>query len=308
MTTMLTRRNTMIQSFMQQYIAHLSGLAGNGPRSYGFEYEFLPRRPFSLDDMSRVVGLLPEIGFASEGTEFKAENGLRVNFEPGGQIEYNSPPLFSGDDKRFNSLLSFIDQINLTIRQRLGIEYLGTGYLPGRADAPLCLAADRYIKLHDRLTKSDSRGLEMMKGTASIHLHVVISKLDELLPLFNCLCQLSISDEFKMSQDRRDIWNHTDSVRCGSPPCCFAEIETPEALIERLIRYSMDVEVLGEDVSFDQSSDQSFRAFLYHMTTLFTDVRFNLKGPTLELRTLDSLPTDQFKHKWNLFVSLLEKI
>jgi gamma-glutamylcysteine synthetase len=306
--TTLSLRNKMIQSFMQQYIAYLSELTGNGPRSYGFEYEFLPRYPFSIDDMNRVVGLLPEIGFVTDGAEFKGENGLRVNFEPGGQIEYNSPPLYPGDDKRFNSVIASIAQTNLTIRQRLGIQYEGIGYLPGRADAPLCLSADRYIKLHDRLGKSDSRGLEMMKGTASIHLHVVISKLDELLPLFNFLCQLSISDEFKMSPARRAIWNHTDNVRCGTPPCCFAEIETPEALIERLIRYSMDVEVLGEDVSFYQSADQSFRAFLYHMTTLFTDVRFNLKGPTLELRTLDSLPTEQFRHKWKRFVSLLEKI
>ena len=303
----MNRRNEIIKSLMQQYITLLSGLTVNGQRTYGFEYEFLPRHFFSPDDMSMVVGLLPEIGFAPDGGEFKAENGLRVNFEPGGQIEYNSPPISAGEDKRFHSLLAAIDDTNSAIRRRLGIEYLGTGYLPGRADAPLCLLSDRYIKLQERLAKVDTRGLEMMKGTASIHLHVVISSLDEVLPLFNVLCQLSISDEFKMSPERRDIWDHTDKGRCGIPPCCFADLETSEALIERLIQYSVDTEVLGENVLFDRSMDQSFKAFLYHMTTLFTDVRFNLKGPTLELRTLDSMPTHQFYPKWKLFLEFLEK-
>lgn len=305
---MKSLRHEIIQNFTQQYITHLSGLTGNGPRTYGFEYEFLPRRPFSIEDMGRVACLLPDIGFETDGGEFKAKNGLRVNFEPGGQIEYNSPPLLAGEDERFHSLLAAIDHNNLTIHQRLGIEYLGTGYLPGRADAPLCLSADRYIKLHSRLAKVDTRGLEMMKGTASIHLHVVISNLHELLPLFHVFCRLSTSPEFKMSPARRDIWNHTDKTRCGIPPCCFAELETSEALIERLVQYSVDAEVLGEDVSFDRSTDPSFKAFLYHMTTLFTDVRFNLKGPTLELRTLDSMPTDQFSLKWKRFIALLEKI
>ena len=305
---MTDRRNEIIQSFTQQYIAHLSGLASNGPRTYGFEYEFLPRVPFSPDDMRMVISLLPDIGFIPDGADFKSENGLRVNFEPGGQIEYNSPPLFAQEDERFRFLLAAIDHTNLTIRQRLGIEYRGVGYLTGRANAPLCLSADRYIKLHNRLERVDTMGLEMMKGTASIHLHVVIANLNELLPLFNALCHLSISDEFKMSKARRDVWNHTDKARCGIPPCCFARIETSEALIERLIQYSVDVEVLGEDVSFDRSTDPSFRKFLYHMTTLFTDVRFNLKGPTLEMRTLDSMPTDQFHLKWKRFVALLENI
>jgi len=65
--------------------------------------------------------------------------------------------------------------------------------------------------------------------------------------------------------------------------------------------------VLGEDVPFADSSDVSFDAFLCHMTTLFTDVRFNLKGPTLELRTMDSMPLEGFRRRWHLFVSLLEE-
>ncbi|MBS0013128.1 MAG: hypothetical protein KFF46_04080, partial [Desulfobacterales bacterium] len=52
-----------------------------------------------------------------------------------------------------------------------------------------------------------------------------------------------------------------------------------------------------------KTADTSFETFLYHMTTIFTDVRFNLKGTTLELRTLDSMPMDAFRQRWLQFIS-----
>jgi glutamate--cysteine ligase len=243
-----------------------------------------------------------------QGYEFKSEENIRISFEPGGQIEYQSPPLTKGDMRLFGSVIQYMDMTNAMIKDALGIEYIGLGFIPGRRDAPLCNPSERYLALHERLKRTGTRGLEMMKATASIHLHVIISGLDLLLPLFYKLCHLARHPEFKMSPERMDIWNHTDPVRCGMPPCCFVHLETPLELIERLIDFALDAEVLGEDVPFWQANDQSFDAFLYHMTTLFTDIRFNLKGPTLELRTLDSMPTDQFYHKWNLFTSFFEAI
>lgn len=303
-----SRLDKLINEFTQKYIDVLSRLKNKGPRSYGFEYEFLPARILTRNDVQSVAGLLAKIGFSLNCDNLQADNGLRVEFEPGGQIEYCSPPLFADDIIMFDSLLLFIRQTNETIRKRLGIEYIGTDFLPGRAQAPLCLTTDRYVKLHDRLARVGSRGLEMMKGTASIHLHVLISDFDEILSLFNLLCKLSFFDEFKMSRQRKDIWRQTDATRCGTPPCCFEQLDSSETLIRRLIHFALCAEVLGENVPFVNSSDLSFDAFLYHMTTLFTDIRFNLKGPTLELRTMDSMPLAQFRPRWQKFISLLERI
>ena len=306
---MKDRIDQLVSRFARKYMDVLSRMKNKGPRSYGFEYEFLPVRILTIDDVAAVSRLLEEIGFSFNGGDVhQAENGCRIAFEPGGQIEYCSPPLFAHDNSKFDALLLFIRETNRIIQQRLGIDYIGTDFMPGRGQAPLCLMTDRYVRLHDRLARVDRRGLEMMKGTASIHLHVVISDFNKILPLFKLLCRLSSSSEFKMSRERKDIWTHTDSTRCGTPPCCFEQLDSSETLIRRLIHYALQAEVLGEDIAFAASSDLSFNTFLYHMTTLFTDVRFNLKGPTLELRTMNSMPLEQFRNRWKRFVFLLENI
>jgi glutamate--cysteine ligase len=307
----LSEKNQFIflrSEFAKQYIDILKNRTGNSERTYGFEYEFLPLSPLQSQDLENVCQLLFSRGLRRQGYEFISEDNIRISFEPGGQIEYQSPPFKKADTRLFESMIEFMDHTNVSIKDELGIDYIGVGFLPGRGDAPLCNQSPRYVTLHERLRRTGTRGVEMMKGTASIHLHVNIDGLDHLLPMFYKLCELASHPDFKMSPERRDIWNHTDPVRCGMPPCCFAELETPYELTERLIDFALDAEVLGEDVPFWRAKDKTFDAFLYHMTTLFTDIRFNLKGPTLELRTLDSMPTNQFYHKWNLFISLLETI
>ncbi len=307
----MSRKNheaSLADTFCRHYLETLSRNLPKQHRTYGFEYEFLSGKKLFIEDMARIDRLLGEMGGEKNAGDRLFENGMRVTFEPGGQIEYCSPPLLADDDEKLERLLAFIHDVNKAIRDRLGIDYKAVGYLPGRANYPLCLRTSRYLQLHKRLSVSGTRGHEMMKGTASIHLHVSISCLDELLPLFYFLCDLSRSEAFGMSGDRRDIWRHTDPTRCGEPPCCMENLSSPEQLIDRLIRYGLQVVVLGEQVPFENSSDRSFSAFLYHMTTVFTNVRFNLKGPTLEMRTLDSLPIDRFRAKWGEFIKLAKTI
>lgn len=297
----------LLEFYKQRYMSVLSQYTGDGRRSYGFEYEFLPVRAMAIDDVAAVTRCLEDMGFHSREKDlYSEETGMRVDFEPGGQIEYCSPPLLPSENDRFERLLALITQTNREIKARAGIEYIAVDYLPGRQQAPLCLTSKRYRLLHDRLSRVGARGLEMMKGTASIHLHVLIANFRNMLPLFHVLCELSEDERFQMSRHRRLIWDNTDPTRSGRPPCCFAELKTPDELIHRLIDFALRAAVLGEDVAFTRAGDQSFTAFLDHMTTIFTDVRFNLKGPTLELRTLDSIPVDQFRDRWAQFIQIME--
>jgi len=300
--------HSLAETFCRHYLDTLADCLPKAHRTYGFEYEFLPAGMLGIQDMVRIDRVLEKLGGQQSGGDRVFENGMLVTFEPGGQIEYCSPPLRADESEKFEELLSFIDFVNDRIQSSLGIEYLGVGFLPGRANYPLCLRSPRYLQLHRRLARAGTRGHEMMKGTASIHLHISIGNLDELLPLFYFLCELSGSDDFGMSPERRDIWSRTDPTRSGPPPCCSESLNGPDQLIGRLIRYALEVVVLGEEVPFGKSTDRSFSAFLYHMTTIFTDVRFNLKGPTLELRTLDSMPVDDFRAKWRQFIDKAKTI
>jgi len=295
----------LVQIYSGLLLDHITGTFPSGSRTFGFEYEFLPEDPLDLSIMKKLYDFLPENGFQKEGECYRHDSGMSITFEPGGQIEYNSVPLLPDDTKRLETSLDIISRTNERIRSGLGITYIPVAYIPGRADTPLCLDSERYRLLHERMSLSGRRGKEMMKASASIHLHVVIRSPEELVPVFLKLCGLSVSGGFKMGEDRRDIWNHTDPSRCGLP---YKNIDTdsrPSDLTSELVSVAAHAHILEEDVPFWQSSDTGFERFLYHLTTIFTDVRLNNKGPTLELRTLDSMPEEKFRFIWNRFLDEL---
>ena len=204
--------------------------------------------------------------------------------------------------------MTLIQDTNDKISDELNINYLATGYISGRKGAPLCLEADRYKSLHSRLNLVGSRGLEMMKGTASIHMHVGIRHISELVPLFATLCEASISNDFGMQAERRDIWNNTDPSRCDFYCQRVHRDFGPQQLVSELVRFTLNAEDLEKGTVFYRMNNIDFDSFMYHLTTIFTDVRLNVKGPTFELRTLDSLPIPAFEQKWLRFIEILENL
>lgn len=285
----------------------LKKISPDSPRTYGFEYEFLPENPPTPDCIDKLYGCLEKLGFFPKEKMFYNAEGMGVNFEPGGQIEYHSIPILPDDEKAVRVTLDVIASINETIRNECGINYLAMDYIQGRDKAPLCLSASRYLNLHERLARVGTRGLEMMKGTAAIHLHAAICSTDELPALFNCLWALAKTRDFRMSSERRDIWDKTDACRCGMPYATVEAHTTPRDVLSEFVRVAVDADVLGEDKPFYQCRDTGFKAFQYHLTTIFTDIRLNLDSATLELRTPDSVPANLFFEKWKRFVAAVEE-
>ncbi|MDY6878831.1 MAG: glutamate-cysteine ligase family protein [Desulfatiglans sp.] len=296
----------MTSELSDAIIALLEKRTHSEKRTYGFEYEFLPREIIDRKRLDEIRACLPSCGFDADGDRFLSSNGMSITFEPGGQIEYCSPPIEGGDRSSVEALLGIIEEVNRKIHRSLGILYLPVGYIPGRDKIPLCVTSKRYKRLQARMSTCGTRGLDMMKGTASIHLHVVILDTREILPIFKELAFLAKTVEFSMSSDRRDIWNHTDPTRCGMPLDNMAEVTDAHALISRIVRFALLAVDINENLPFAEKSDITVDNFLYHLTTIFTDVRLNMKGPSLELRTLDSLPLSKFMGKWDLFVSTFE--
>ncbi|MBN2609149.1 MAG: hypothetical protein JXA64_08545, partial [Candidatus Fermentibacteraceae bacterium] len=108
------------------------------PRSYGFEYEFLPHRVLEMEDMLKLDGFLRGRGCSHADGTYTMDKG-QVVFEPGGQIEYLSPPMNAGDTRKLRTILDWIAGTNEDIEKDLGIRYTGTGFIPGRMEAPLLL-------------------------------------------------------------------------------------------------------------------------------------------------------------------------
>ncbi|MCF8045535.1 MAG: hypothetical protein K9J83_06720 [Desulfarculaceae bacterium] len=277
-------------------------------RTFGFEYEFMPERILDLADMEDLYAFLKDQGFDLKDGVFEDNGGMIITFEPGGQIEYHSVPLLKEDHKAFSQSLEVIRSINKSIEKHLDIRYIPTAYIPGREDAPLCLQSERYVNLHNRLGHSGERGREMMKGTASIHLHVVIRYMEEIVPLFLRLKELVFSDQFGMSPQRRSIWDQTDACRCGLPFGRIEKTDKPDRVIREFVTAAVHADVLGEERPFYQIRDQSFDNFLFHFTTIFTDIRLNAKGPTLELRTPDCVPFERFETMWYDFTSRMRDV
>ena len=275
------------------------------PRTYGFEYEFLPARILQPGDMEKLRGFLREKGYVfREGMFVKDEK--RVVFEPGGQIEYLSPPLLASETGRLQSVLDWIRNTNHLIELETGIRYIGTDYVHGRYDAPLLLTSKRYWKMHERFKRVDERGPDMMKGTAAIHLHAAVTSSEDFLKLYKLFTRLACSDEFGMSSERRQIWDQTDSCRCGLPRP--GKTVTAESIARCIVECAMKAEELNSGKPFQDIPDTGFQSFLDHLTTMFTDVRVNVKGGTLELRTLDSRPIEEFEGTWNRFLEECETV
>jgi len=304
--TVMDRLEKLIELYTTQLYDELHLGSRSARPTYGFEYEFLPKEPLNLDRMESLYRLLPRLGYKGQDNRFIADNLLYISFEPGGQIEYGSPPLEAEDRDGFNRLLVQIEQTNETIKKQTEMEYLATGFLPGRAGVPLCLEGDRYVNMHRRMDFCGTRGREMMKGTASIQLHAAFTGMEEMLVLYKELCLLADGEEFGMGPDREDIWTKTDPCRCGVPCLDWQELSDPRQLVRSIVNHTLCAEDLYTDRPFDELLEQDFHQFLVHLTTIFTNIRLNLKGPTVELRTPDSSPSSQFSKIWWRFIEIVE--
>lgn len=283
--------------------------ASRSRRTFGFEYELIGEKALSKQDLGKVRSCLPELGYSEHNGLIINDMGMYVTFEPGGQIEFSSPPLGQEDLSLFDSLL---DQIRATIafvRTRTGVNYIPVDYIPGRNTAPMLLEAERYKDLHLLLGRTSDRGHDMMKGTAAIHFHASICSFEELLQLWELMCALSREDGFAMGTERRDIWNRTDPSRCGLT-CSGAEnVTSPEELLEKLIVFALNAIDLHKGIPFGEIKPApDFTEFMVHFTTIFTDVRLNTKGLTLELRTLDSRPLHLFRGAWITFLDMVQRM
>ena len=106
------RQDDLLEDFTNKFLEVLRQRAPGSPRSYGFEYEFISRTPLTLDHMDQIYRFLPSCGFYPDEGSFRSSSGIYITFEPGGQIEYHSTPMFGWDEVVFHKALSEIRDTN----------------------------------------------------------------------------------------------------------------------------------------------------------------------------------------------------
>jgi gamma-glutamylcysteine synthetase len=297
---------TRIGGYAGRILEMMSGTAGSGPRTYGFEYEFIPSEVLGPHEVERVYGCLASHGFTGGGGLFSSPEGMGVSFEPGAQIEFRSLPVTADDSEGVERQLDIAASTLEMIEEETGYRYEGRGFVPGRGTAPMVLPGSRYAKMHERFGHSGTRGREMMKGTASIQLHAAIRGVDDALPLYTAMLGLTGDDLLGMGPERADIWRHTDDTRCGLAVTDAAACGSSAGLVREFVRFTLGAVDLDTGLPWGMLPDGSFGEFLAHMTTIFTDIRLNLKGVTWELRTPDSVPIERFGAIWDRFLDRME--
>jgi glutamate--cysteine ligase len=226
-------------------------------------------------------------------------NRGNVTLEPGGQVEHSGAPWPSafdaaGDNDRH---LAELDPIAAAH----GMTFLGVGFRPfGTLDEVPWMPKGRYKVMREYLPRHGTRGLEMMKRTATVQAN--LDYLDEadameklrlglgLSSLVTAMFAASPLVDGKPSgfqSYRANAWLDTDNDRCGLLRFAFE----PGASFRHYAEWALDVPMffLYRDGQYRALPDgTTFRRFLFdglggeratmadwelHLSTLFPEVR-----------------------------------
>jgi len=155
-----------------------------GPAKVGIEAELLSidadtRQPVSI--VGRLIPTIERYGCtagwklvrsAKGAAQFEVAGGGRLTFEPGGQIEYATPPFVSPSALLENARHTLGPL--LAAAAEAGIELVGLGIDPfNRPDAsPLQVEAERYRRMDAYFSGIGPAGARMMRQSASIQVNV----------------------------------------------------------------------------------------------------------------------------------------
>ena len=158
------------------------------PRRIGVEVEFIPvdsatgrRCPIDSEGVTSTLPLLRRFGgrqgweesCTSKGTpSFSIPLGGSITFEPGGQLEYSSPPC-----RTASALLAQLRAVVLPLRAAAaseGIDLLASGIDPLNPieRAPLLTQAKRYQRMAEYFATRGPAGARMMRQTASFQVNL----------------------------------------------------------------------------------------------------------------------------------------
>jgi glutamate--cysteine ligase len=285
------------------------------PRRIGAEAEFIPvetgtgrRCPIEADGLIATLPFLRRFGArhawredrTPKGTPcFLLPSGGSVTFEPGGQIEYSSPPCATASE-----LLALLRSVVFPLCEAAlgeGITLLSVGIDPFNSvrDAPLLLGGKRYGTMADYLARRGEAGARMMRQTASFQMsldlddepwlrwHLLNAAAPFMVAIFaNSPVYAGRSTGYRSA--RAQVWRMLDPSRTGLP----YDAERP---LERYLDFALDAPAMllpAVDGEYRTFGDWLTRAaptaveWHDHLSTLFPEVR---PRGHLEVRSPDAV-------------------
>ncbi len=243
-----------------------------------------------------------------------SNNNGNYSLEPGGQIEWSSPPYKNINDLEI-ALLSYKRSLdNIIKKNELKSLYIGVDpfHKPNAIDL---ISEKKYQLMNLNMEKKDILGKWMMRNTSSVQINYdIIDEKDaeEIMFIADCIHPISSylfsNSPFKLSKPvgdlnfRNHIWENTDKERCRS--LFDHKMVHPDGLLDAYIDFVIGVpgifriddnlkiqstdltlgEELGKKIEENKLRDEDIQAALHQ---IFTNVR--LKS-LIEVRDFDCLP------------------
>lgn len=298
------------------------------PQRLGAEIEFLAVRestglvaPLERPDGLSILDAVRSAGRRHGWTEgrstkgapwFRLPSGGRVTFEPGGQVEYASPPRTTA-----THLLDDLTATASTLRETCSahdIRLLDCGLDPvnGPGQSPLQLRASRYRRMDAYFARIGPAGARMMRQTASLQVALDVGAdavgrwrlLNALAPVLTAVFANSrryVGEDTGFASYRAETWRRTDPLRTG----VLSGVDPVGAYVDFALQ--APAILLGGD---DEPA-RPFEAWVgaidgtahweKHLGTLFPEVR---PRGYFEVRSIDAVPEAQWPAAMALLAGL----
>lgn len=300
--------------------AHIERLfrAPDGPLLVGLEAEVVPvdrgGRPLPIEpdpatpDRPATASLLSRLAsdlgwcpvtsvVGSPG--WRVPGGGTLSFEPGGQLEYSSPPM-AGIDRLLAHVESVFEPIG-TRAEAEGVVLMARGIDPRTPveHAPLRLAGERYRRMADHYDRRGAAGRRMMRQTAALHLNVdaagdprtawrVANALAPVLIAVFANSPRAAGAETGHRSFRAAQWRELDPTRTGVRP-------RVDDAVGDYLAFALDAEAFlvgspgrpAAPFGAWPPGALGLEHWNVHLSTLFPEVR---PRGYLELRSVDALP------------------
>lgn len=229
---------------------------------------------------------------------FHTAAGATITFEPGGQIEYSSPPFRSA-----SALLRDLELHTHLLEQMLGsynvvLQHTGIDPFNGIASVPLQATGARYHNMARYFAQIGPAGARMMRQTCALQVSVSAGPdalqrwrlLNRLAPVLTALFANSRWYERRDSgyaSYRAQTWRETDPARTG----VFAGVDPVQEYTQFALRAPdlLRPDANGSFLPFAERAHEELDAthFAEHLSTLFPEVR---PRGHLEIRCIDAQP------------------